>query len=262
MADLSLRLPAVPENVIVVRELLRGIDGVLTRPGLSEAVLTAVSEAANNVVMHAYDGVVGPLEVSVSLDAGLQISVRDWGAGFPDADGEDSGFGREVITAFADDVEVWSQAGAGSEVRLRWEMPPLIAPAVGEAGSPLQGEIVMTLRPDPAFKLAVVRVLSALGARARLTVSRLGDLRMLGDVLVGEAGPQLTGHSLSLVFLQRGRGLQISVGPLREQGADALRHARTVDGRSVVDRLTNDVEVLHDPATGHEVLVLTVLDDG
>lgn len=262
MAELSLRVPAVPENVVVVRELLRGIDGLLTRPGLSEAVLTAVSEAANNVVVHAYDGSVGPLEVAVSVQDGLEVSVRDWGAGFAAeavaSDDEPSGFGRDVIAAFADDMTVRSTPGAGCEVRLRWSVPPLLGGVGGDPASPLPGDTVLTVRADPALGRSVARVTSALGARARLAVDRLADLRVIGEVLTSEAEPLLVGGELSLAFLQRPSGLQITAGRFIAGGVEALRSARTVDGAGVIDQLADDLEILRDPGNGHELLVLGI----
>ena len=53
-------------------------------PELLDDLKTAVSEACNNVVMHAYDGVTGPLAVLlyVDLDA-IEVLVRDQGSGIP-----------------------------------------------------------------------------------------------------------------------------------------------------------------------------------
>ena len=262
MPDLSLRVPAVPENVIVVRELLRGIEALLPRRGLSEAVLTAVSEAANNVVVHAYEGAVGPLEVAVSIQDGLEVSVRDWGAGFAaeaEPSGDDQpGFGRDVIAAFADDVTVRSTPGAGSEVRLRWAVPPLLRQVGGDPGTPLPGDTVLTVRADPALSRSVARVTSALAARAGFAVDRLADVRVIGEVLTSEAEPLLVGSELSLAFLQRPSGLQITAGRFIAGGVDALRSARTVNGGRVIDQLADDLEVLRDPGTDHELLVLSV----
>jgi len=263
VADLLLRVPAVPENVVVIRELLRGIDPLFAiRPGLSEAVLTAVSEAANNVVMHAYDGAVGPLEVAVDLGSGLQVSVRDWGVGFVStADSlDEGGFGRAVIAAFADEVDTRSELGAGSEVRLRWDVPRLLEIEAGGGGAspPLSGDTVLTIRPDPALGTATGRVMCALGAHARLTVDRLTELQLIGDVLVSHAGRALAGRALSLAFLRRDGRLQVSAGPFVAGGADSVRRAQPVGGVGVIDRLASGVQVLRDPLAGAEALVLTM----
>lgn len=264
--ELSLRVPALPENVIVVRELLRGLDPLLSgRPGLSEAVQTAVSEAANNVVMHAYHGAAGPLQVDVMLTDGLEVRVRDWGVGFADPvspPDEGTGFGRAVIAAFADRVDVGSVPGQGSVVAMSWAVPPLLATSEGDdetdVATALPGDTVLTLRPQPALAAAAGRVVAALGSRAPLTVDRLGDLQLIGDALVAHAGPLLVGTRLSLVFLRRQRALQLSAGPFRAGRAEIARRAGLVEGAGLIDRLASKVEILTDPRTGQELLVLTV----
>ena len=55
-AAVSLRLPARPENVAVVRQALTGLgDAYDLDPDLLGDVKTAVTEACNNVVLHAYE---------------------------------------------------------------------------------------------------------------------------------------------------------------------------------------------------------------
>jgi anti-sigma regulatory factor (Ser/Thr protein kinase) len=263
VAELCLRVPAVPENVIVVRELLRGVGGLFAvRPGLSEAVLTAVSEAANNVVMHAYNDSPGPLEIEVDLRRGLEVSVRDWGTGFERADGsggsDEDGFGHAVIAAFADHVDIRSTRGEGSEVRLSWDVPSLLEGPDGDSEPPLVGDTVLSVRPDPALGVATGRVMAALGAHARLTIDRLSELQVIGDVLVSHAGPVLRDARLSLAFLERDDRLQVSAGPFVAGGAERVRTARSVDGVGVIDRLANGVQVLSDPLADGEALVLTI----
>jgi len=266
VSELFLRVPAEPENVIVVREMLRGIDSLLmARAGLSESVQTAVSEAANNVIMHAYqDGPPGPLEVDVSLEGRLEIRVRDQGVGFDplaeDPDDGSAGFGRAVITAFADEVRVTSAPGAGSEVRLRWGVPPMCPSAGPGHSQPLTGETVLCLRPHSAFSAVTGRVMAALGARSRLPVDRLNDLQLIGDALISHSAPVLCGSHLSFAFLRRPGRLQVSAGPFVLDGAEAVRLARSVEGVPLIDRLADDLEVLRDPGTDQEALVFAIGD--
>ena len=64
--DVRLRLRNVPENVALVRQALTGLAGSIgIDDGLLSDMKTAVSEACNNVVLHAYDDGAGPLEVYV-----------------------------------------------------------------------------------------------------------------------------------------------------------------------------------------------------
>lgn len=82
--DLSIRLPALPENVTRVRHAVAEHAGKLgIERGVIEDLKTVVSEACANVVLHAYpkdEG--GPLEVDLSREGdGLQLTVRDRGQG-------------------------------------------------------------------------------------------------------------------------------------------------------------------------------------
>ena len=78
--DLRLLLSNRPQNVALVRQALGGLAGAV---GLDEGLLadvkTAVSEACNNVVMHAYDEEPGPLDV---LLYARQDAIDEEGRGY------------------------------------------------------------------------------------------------------------------------------------------------------------------------------------
>src|SRR4051812_18721434 len=83
--EVRLTLPAVAENVAVVRQALTGMTETLgIGPGVLADMKTAVSEACNNVVVHAYDerAPARPVEVTAVADAGdVAVTVRDEGRG-------------------------------------------------------------------------------------------------------------------------------------------------------------------------------------
>ena len=82
--ELRLTLPATAENVIVVRQAVAGLGEALglSAPRVAD-LKTVVSEACNNVVLHAYEGEPGPLEVTAEPHSGeLEIQVADHGKGF------------------------------------------------------------------------------------------------------------------------------------------------------------------------------------
>src|SRR5437868_10102568 len=82
---ITLRLESSPETLTLVRGMLGGVAELLQLdPELLDDVKTAVSEACNNVVMHAYEGASGPLSVCLyAQDDGLEVIVRDHGRGIP-----------------------------------------------------------------------------------------------------------------------------------------------------------------------------------
>ena len=81
--NIRLDLSNRPENVVLVRETLAGVAEAV---GLDAADLddirTAVTEACNNVVLHAYEGEEGALEVEIyALGGSCSVFVRDRGIG-------------------------------------------------------------------------------------------------------------------------------------------------------------------------------------
>lgn len=95
-------------------------------------VKTAVSEAVTNSVIHGYNGVVGEIEVTCEIQGqDVLIEVIDHGVGIPDIDKameplyttkpewERSGMGFAFMEAFMDELEVFSEVGKGTRVRLR-----------------------------------------------------------------------------------------------------------------------------------------------
>src|SRR5436853_5919189 len=82
-ANVRLKLSNRSENVLLVREMLTGVAETIDLESSDlYDIRTAVTEACNNVVLHAYEGDEGPLEVELraSLD-GVEVIVRDHGIG-------------------------------------------------------------------------------------------------------------------------------------------------------------------------------------
>jgi serine/threonine-protein kinase RsbW len=125
LPDVRLTMPARPEGVAVVRQALVGMADALA---FDAAVLAdmkmAVSEACTNVVVHAYDGGEGVLEVEMLADdRGLTIRVRDHGSGIHPQAGRSRdvpalGLGLPLIAALSDSFELHGSSGQGTEVRM------------------------------------------------------------------------------------------------------------------------------------------------
>lgn len=129
--DLEMRVRAVPENVPVVRHALGGMAA--TR-GADErirgAIALAVTEAVANVVVHAYEGADGHLEVEVSADdAEIDVVVRDHGSGLrADAPSAGLGAGLRLIGALAQRFDITRRDGA-TEVHMAFRLRPAEATA-------------------------------------------------------------------------------------------------------------------------------------
>jgi serine/threonine-protein kinase RsbW len=111
-------------------------------------IVSAVSEAFNNVVVHAYSGVRGgQIDLHVEAKNGeLEIHLFDRGRGFqledvpvPDLDAlPESGMGLFIMRSFMDDVTYIRGGGTTPNVlilRKRWSPPALAESAMKKDGS-------------------------------------------------------------------------------------------------------------------------------
>ncbi len=125
--------PAQPPQVAVIR---RAVSGMARRGGADMETLIrlelAVSEAATNVVLHAYraPGSGGRIHVTVCVDRGIiDVRVRDNGSGMaPRPDSPGMGLGLSLMASEADHFEVRSADGGGTEVLLRFEIDVEVGP--------------------------------------------------------------------------------------------------------------------------------------
>ncbi|MGK2878937.1 MAG: ATP-binding protein [Solirubrobacterales bacterium] len=120
---IRLRLIALPENVMLVRQAL---DGAARELGASTEVIEdlklAVTEACSNVVKYAYRGSPGDLEVSFDqIDDGFVVRVVDSGSWLErqDDDAEAGGLGIPLMEAVSRSCEVESDS-QGTAVRLEF----------------------------------------------------------------------------------------------------------------------------------------------
>jgi stage II sporulation protein AB (anti-sigma F factor) len=100
-----------------------------------EEIKVAVSEAVSNAVIHGYEGAkTGTVRLSASLfDDALEIVVEDDGKGIVDveqamlpgtgSDPERLGLGFVFMKSFMDEVDVWTEVGKGTRVKLLKSLP-------------------------------------------------------------------------------------------------------------------------------------------
>jgi anti-sigma regulatory factor (Ser/Thr protein kinase) len=120
--------PAVPESVAVLRVM---VAEFATRAGLSEAMIDkvklAVSEAATNVVVHAYRNASEPGLIALEAVAAageLRVSVADTGPGLqPQQDSPGLGLGLAIIAQLTDDLELLRGEHGGLCVLMRFAPP-------------------------------------------------------------------------------------------------------------------------------------------
>lgn len=228
-------------------------------------ISTAVSEACNNVVLHAYEGAEGPLEVEVcSGSEGLEVVVRDHGGGIrprlePREENAPGGIGLPVIHALSTRVEFLEPPGGGTEVRMVFATPAgadlgpapeelELQAAVADTGpEELADLMAITIGPGSVARAVLPRVLCALAARAYFSTDRISDTQLLADALVAHAEGSIDTSRLNVGIRVAPRVLEMNVGPLRAgSAADGLG--------AVLETLGDGHEVSH--AGASEVLAL------
>src|SRR4051794_16698190 len=120
--DVKLTLPARPQNVSVIPQVLGAFAAALRLPDdLLEDLRLGVTEACTNVVRHAYPPEpTGPVEISIQpLEEHVTVTVSDHGRGIgTSSDTPGPGLGLPLIAAIADVVELHPVPGGGSRVAM------------------------------------------------------------------------------------------------------------------------------------------------
>jgi stage II sporulation protein AB (anti-sigma F factor) len=132
--EMNLQFSALSQNESFARVTVAAFIAQLD-PTLDELteIKTVVSEAVTNAIIHGYENnPEGIVYISVSIEDGMvDLTIRDEGVGIKDIeearqplfttkpDLERSGMGFTIMENFMDEVEVHSEPGSGTEIRLR-----------------------------------------------------------------------------------------------------------------------------------------------
>lgn len=133
MDTLSIKVNALEANESFLRSAI-GAYAARMNPTLEiiSDIKTAVSEAVTNAIVHGYscdpDGIIA---VNCEIEDGkLTIEVQDFGSGIADvqeamrdffttkANDERSGLGFTIMKSFMDNLEVYSELGEGTLVKM------------------------------------------------------------------------------------------------------------------------------------------------
>jgi anti-sigma regulatory factor (Ser/Thr protein kinase) len=125
----STSYPAVPEAVATARNTLAEFA---RRAGAGEerlqAIRLAASEAVTNAVLHAYLlSERGEVHVSASYVEGeLWVLISDAGHGMRRRDDSPGlGLGLALVAQLADEFQILSRGSGGTELRMRFDLPPV-----------------------------------------------------------------------------------------------------------------------------------------
>jgi anti-sigma regulatory factor (Ser/Thr protein kinase) len=289
-----LELASKPESATLVRALLSGLGAALVWDGeLVDDLKTAVSEACNNVVMHAYGGGVGKLVVRVdSDDDWIEVVVCDEGEGLHGVTVSDDHLrvGLPVISSLAERVDFVTPQEGGTEVRMFFrsaarETPQVTGSSVrGGAksrrgpddrklaamvsswtaqaletlvGEPVlrDGEVAGAMAPVGVFGPALGRLLRAFAAVNHFRLDRFSELRMLTDTLGAHARTSAGAERLAFALGGGERRIELVVGPF-VRGSGALFAGD--EPASPLRRLADEVTI--QPTSGGEIVRLVVAD--
>ncbi len=267
-----LELSSKPECISLVRAMLSGLAEPLGFDAeLLDDLKTAVSEACNNVVLHAYpDNEPGPLMVIVELAPdSIEVIVRDWGRGIHQVSPSEDRLhvGLALISALADRSEFLSADGGGAEARiefhrqLRWPVSGGVAATNGNSADAwrrtLSGDVVVTLAPVGLLAGVLGRLTRALAAGARFTLDRFSDLYLVTDAVAAHAASAARGAEVSFALLAETRRLEMTIGPF-DQGTSRQLQDAAADQESLLAVLTDELTV--EPTNSSEALRIVLKD--
>jgi serine/threonine-protein kinase RsbW len=271
-ATVCLELESRPECVTLVRSALSGLgERLALDPELLDDLKTAVSEACNNVVLHAYGDEPGPLTVRLEITAdGVDVLVRDRGSGIQRvAASEDRmGVGLAVISALADRAEFLSGPDGGTDVRMSFTRggaglqlaDGALGSSTGSDPIDLQGDVVLSLSPVSILAAVFGRLTRAIAAGKHFSVDRFSDLYPIADAIAAHAQRAAAdGRPITISINSANRRLELALAPFAAGSGSRLESALGAQpGSSPLAGLADRLEV--EPINGEELLRVVVLD--
>jgi serine/threonine-protein kinase RsbW len=247
-------LPAKSENVAVIRHALAGLaeEIGMDEPGLAD-LKTVVTEACMNVVVHAYQGQPGPLEVEARPDeGGLTVVVRDEGVGIrPQADDSERDslrLGLALIAALSGSFSISGGLDRGTEITMR---VPLRGGGTNGRGDPVEmkslpaaGRTEMVIDRSELLSPVLARVVGALAARRDLSVDRVSDAILVTDAIASAAPERFADGRVRLGLDEREGGIDLRLGPMEPGAAARIREELEVpDVGGSLEKLADELTV-------------------
>ena len=245
-------------------------------PELLADVNTAVTEACNNVILHAYGDDVGPMAVELTArPEGVHVRICDQGCGIhrtgPDTDGLKVGL--TLMSAVADRAEFITIPDGGTEVRLSFRAPTGHArdswPAARQATdgsaawqaelhSGLTGDVVLTVSPVPLLAPVLGRIGRALAPSAGFSLQRCSDVYLLSDALAAHAVQAANSTAISVALGAREHRLDFALAPLRIGSSSEWEQPDSPQRAATLTALGEDLAFV--TRDGHETLQLSMVD--
>jgi serine/threonine-protein kinase RsbW len=254
--------------------MLGGVAELLSiDPELLDDLKTSVSEACNNVVLHAYGGDAGPMEVGLFVtDDQFSVRVADRGVGMPappPAGDVSQGIGLSVIRALTEDVQFSSAPGGGTEVRMDFSVrrdgrrlfeapPPASLDAEMTPAEDGEAEVIVSLSPVTLLPGVLGRLARTLAATAHFSLDRFSDVYLVTDTLAAHAASAAEGPRIEARLAAADRRLELVVGPFRKGTGSRLDVQATDHPASPLVLLSDQVAVQE--SGDAELLRVVVID--
>jgi serine/threonine-protein kinase RsbW len=281
-AEIQLRLPARPENVALVRQAVSGIGEALdVSPAVLADMKTAVTEACNNVVLHAYPESMGTMEVEADPEEQhVAITVRDWGDGIKPHAGDPGeepspGLGLPLIAALSDRFEIrGGGSNRGIEVRMIFLLTAgasipestngsLAADAPEPPTRDSSRAAGVAIAPGPMMAPVLGRLTAMLAARSDFPLDRLSDAVLVTDAISENVSSYIAGRHAQVTFQDGMRKIDMRFGPLVDGGARELVRSMKLPGlERSLEELADEIMVERgsesdgDDAVGKEFLMV------
>jgi anti-sigma regulatory factor (Ser/Thr protein kinase) len=259
-SSIRLELLSSPASVTLVRAMLSGVgERFELDPEFIDDLKTAVSEACNNVVLHAYPDAPGPLTVQLEVERDeISVSVTDSGMGLNQVStaADRMGVGLAVISALADRAEFESVPEGGTAVHMAFSArgrPIAVAAATERDGRPrsrVEGEVMLTVSPVGLLGDVLGRVSRAIAAGAQFSLDRFSDLYLVTDEIAAHARSSAAAPDIGCAMSGSAGRLEMIVGPFRTGTVSALASgqrqtaysfAKLVDELGVLERGDGDL---------------------
>jgi serine/threonine-protein kinase RsbW len=236
---------------------------------LLDDLRTAVSEACNNVVMHAYGDEIGPLLVDCEITPDrVEVTVRDHGEGIRTAapTTDRMGVGLAVISALSERAEFVRAPDGGTEVRMSFTggMDTGALPVGADLGgedwpTKVAGRVVVRLAPAQLLAGVLGRIVRAVAARARFSVDRFSDLYSVTEALSAHARTAASSDRIAFAVDSAERRLELRIGPFEKGSSESLQGpSRAAASSSPLGLLADEIGVEQDGT--QELLRLVVAD--
>ena len=269
-----LELTSEPETLTLVRTMLSAVgEAFAIDPELLDDLKTAISEACNNVVLHAYAGDRGPLSIELFvLEEAVAARIRDRGRGIEpeDLDSErHSGVGIPVIGALSDWAEFNTPPGGGTEVFMsfvaerdgrRLFIPPLATVENDGWTSNLDGDAVVSVSPLELLGTLLGRLARASAASAKFSLDRFSDVYLVTDAVAAHAATAAMSDRIAFAISGEDHRLELAIGPLRSGTAQQIQELGALQaGPSPLKVLSDEVSA-NAVAESGELLRILMLD--